>query len=300
MKEIKQIKIKKGMKINELIKEFKETGVGAKKLGEAADVLELMIKDKKCKKFLGIAGVLVPAGFKEIIMDLLEHINVLVITGANLTHDLINELGGKHYQGDENVDDKELNEKGLDRIYNVFLDNKSYIKLEEFFEKNFDKLKEAKNIREFLWKLGEISPKNTILRRCYEKKIPVFCPAIADSGIGLMIWGQLVKNKKINIDAFDDLREIINISWGSKKNGVIYINGGVPKNYIQQALQFSKGADYGLQITLAKIEDGGSSGAELKEGISWGKLNKNAKFVDLRCDSTIALPLIIAALKDRI
>ena len=103
---------------------------------------------------------------------------------------------------------------------------------------------QAKNIREFLWKLGEISPKNTILRRCYEKKIPVFCPAIADSGIGLMIWGQLVKNKKINIDAFDDLREIINISWG--------------------------------------------------------KLNKDAKFVDLRCDSTIALPLIIAALKDRI
>ena len=288
------------MKVSELVREFKETGVGAKKLGEAADVLELMIKDRECKKFLGISGVLVPAGFKEVIMDLLEHIDVLVITGANLTHDLINELGGKHYQGDENVDDAELNEKGLDRIYNVFLDNKSYVKLEEFFEKNFDKLKGAKNIREFLWKLGEISPKNTILRKCYEKKIPVFCPAIADSGIGLMIWGQLCKNKKISVDAFDDLKEIIELSWSSKKNGVIYINGGVPKNYIQQALQFSKGADYGLQITLAKVEDGGSSGAELKEGISWGKLNKNAKFVDLRCDSTIALPLILAALKDRI
>ena len=65
-------------------------------------------------------------------------------------------------------------------------------------------------------------------------------------------------------------------------------------------MQFSKGADYGLQITLAKVEDGGSSGAELKEGISWGKLNKNARFVDLRCDSTIALPLILATLKDRI
>jgi len=225
---------------------------------------------------------------------------VLVITGANLTHDFINELGGKHYQGNEYVDDNELNKKGLDRIYNVYLDNKSYIKLEDFFEENFDKLKEVKNVKEFLWKLGEIGPENTILRKCYEKKIPVFCPAISDSGIGLMIWGQLCKGKKINVDTFDDLKEIINIVWGAKKKGVVYLNGGFPKNYIQQALQMTTGADYGLQITLAKVEDGGSSGAELKEGISWGKLNSNAEFVDLRCDTTIAFPLLIASLKDRV
>ncbi len=235
MREIKQIKIRKGMRVSELVKELKETGVGAKKLGQAVDVLEFMIKDKDCKIFLGVAGVLVPAGFKELIIDMLDFTNVLVITGANLTHDLINELGGKHYQGNEYSNDVELNKKGLDRIYNVYLDNKSYEKLEEFFEKNFDKLKSAKNIREFLFKLGEVSPKNTILRKCYEKKIPVFCPAIADSGIGLMIWGQLAKGKCINVDAFDDLKDIINIVWDAKKKGVVYLNGGFPKNYIQQA-----------------------------------------------------------------
>ncbi len=78
---------------------------------------------------------------------------------------------------------------------------------------------------------------------------------------------------------------------------MIYVGGGVPKNFIQQSLQFSKGADYGIQITTDRVEPGGSSGALLKEGISWGKMNKNADFVDVSCDATIALPLIYGAIK---
>ncbi|MCL6500762.1 MAG: deoxyhypusine synthase family protein, partial [Candidatus Pacearchaeota archaeon] len=79
-----------------------------------------------------------------------------------------------------------------------------------------------------------------------------------------------------------------------------YIGGGVPKNYIQQALQFAKPADYGIQITTDRPEPGGSSGAPLREGISWGKLSSRAEFVDVFCDATIALPLLYAALNDRL
>ena len=71
----------------------------------------------------------------------------------------------------------------------------------------------------------------------------------------------------------------------------------MPKNFIQQSLQFSKGADYGIQITTDRMESGGSSGAPLREGISWGKMKEKADFVDVFCDATIALPLIYASVK---
>ena len=116
-----------------------------------------------------------------------------------------------------------------------------------------------------------------------------------------MIWGNLEKGKKIRVDAFDDMKEILRIAWDCKRAGVFYLGGGFPKNYIQQALQFSpKGASYGIQITMDRPEHGGSSGAELREGKSWGKLSKDAYFVDVICDVTISLPLIYAAVLQRL
>jgi deoxyhypusine synthase len=261
--------------------------------------MKLMFQDKECKVFLGVAGAMVPAGMKEIIINMLDETDVFVTTGANLTHDLIEAIGEKHYLGDENMDDLNLNKKGFDRIYNVLMSNKVYEKLEDFFEKHFEEIRECENIKDFLWKLGEIVSKQGgkgILAKCYEKKIPIFCPGIADSGIGLMVWGRIAGGKgKTKVDVFSDMNDIIDIAWTSKKNGVIYIGGGLPKNFIQQSLQFSKGADYGIQITTDRAESGGSSGAPLKEGISWGKMNSKARFVDVICDSTIALPLIYAS-----
>src|SRR3989344_8803304 len=133
---------------------------------------------------------------------------------------------------------------------------------------------------------------DSILRACYECGVQLYCPTLADSGIGLMIWGRKVAGKEIKIDAFEDMKEIIDFAWTAKKSGVIYVGGGTPKNFIQQSLQFSKGADYGIQITLDRQEGGGSSGAPMEEGKSWGKLKDNAEVVDVYCDATIALPLV--------
>jgi deoxyhypusine synthase len=299
MKEVKSLKIKKGMKVSELVDGMGDMGFGAGKIAKAREIMNKMFEDKECKVFFGVAGAMVPAGMKQIILDILDDADVFVTTGANLTHDLIEALGEKHYQGEEFVDDAKLNEMGIDRIYNVFMKNEVYERLEDFFEKYFDEFAKCQNIREFLWKIGELVSGEGILKKCYEKKIPIFCPGIADSGIGLMMWGRIAKGKKTNIDVFADMNEIIDISWTANKTGVIYVGGGLPKNFIQQSLQFSKGADYGIQITTDRIESGGSSGAPLKEGISWGKMNKNADFVDVFCDATIALPLIYGAVKDK-
>ena len=300
LKPVKQIDIKEDMKVTELINEMSLSGVfGAGRLAKAASIFKQMIEDKKCKVFFGFAGAMVPAGMRKIIIDMLEqgYIDVLVTTGANLTHDLIEASGFRHYKGKKDVDDKELFEKGIDRIYESFMPNDSYKALEDFFNKNFNSLKDKTNIKEFLWEIGKLLDKESILMTCYKKKIPIFCPAIADSGIGLMIYNNIAKGKKTEINAFEDMKEILDIAWTCKKAGIIYIGGGVPKNYIQQAMQFSKGASYGIQITMDRPEPGGSSGAELREGISWGKMNAEARFVDVICDATIALPMIYAFIK---
>lgn len=303
MKPVKQITIKSSMKVSDLVNEMSQAGIfGGGRLAKAADIFEKMVRDKDCRVFLGVAGAMVPGGMKDIMIDILNrgYIDVFVTTGANLTHDMIEALGFSHYQGTCHVDDKELHKKGIDRIYESYMPNKAYEKMEDFFNQHFDELKDEKNIKDFLWKLGKILNTKSILTTCYKKQIPIFCPAISDSGIGLMVWNNLAKNKSINVGAFDDLKEILDIAWTAKKTGVIYIGGGVPKNYIQQAMQFSKGASYGVQITMDRPEPGGSSGAELREGISWGKMNENANFVDLICDATIALPVIYSALVDRV
>lgn len=303
MKPVNHIKIKKAMSVNELVMQMDLAGVlGAGRIGKAADICEAMIKDKDCRVFLGLAGPLVPSGMREIIIDMIEQkwVDAVVTTGATLTHDLGEALGYRHYQGSADANDAELYKKGIDRIYESYMPNKVYRGMEDFIAKNFEKLKDKKSIKEFLWKLGKLTPKKSIAKACFENKIPIFCPAIADSGIGLMVWGQLAKGKSIETRAFEDLKEIIDIAWTAKKTGVIYFGGGVPKNYIQQAMQFSKKASYGVQVTMDRPEHGGSSGAVLKEGISWGKMSPKAKFVDVICDVTIAMPLIYAALKERI
>lgn len=213
-------------------------------------------------------------------------------------------LGYHHNHGTEIADDKELNEQHIYRMFDSFMPNTIYEGLEDFFEKHFETLSTIETIPELLKTVGGLltcTPEDSILKMCAEKNIPIFCPALADSGIGLMIWGQLAKGKKAQVKAFEDLKSIMDIAWDTKKAGVIYIGGGVPKNYIQQAMQLApNAATYGVQITTDHPEPGGSSGAPLKEGISWGKMNVKADFVDVICDATIALPLIYGAVKERI
>jgi deoxyhypusine synthase len=287
--------------VNEFTKELKNVGFQGKKLSRAVDIAEDMIKDSETKVFLGIAGALVPGGMRELLIDMVGKVDVIVTTGANMTHDLIEALGHSHYHCSEKVDDLEMKKEGKDRMYNVYMKNDVYEDLENFINDNWDKIKTCKSSEELLWKLGELAPNNCILKECFEKKVPIFCPALADSGIGLMIWNKVANgDEKIEVGMFEDLKEIMDITWTSKKNGVIYLGGGVPKNFIQQALQLANDASFGVQISMDQASWGGSSGAPLREGISWGKMKETAKFVDLKCDVSIALPIIHSALMERL
>ncbi|HLC55474.1 MAG TPA: deoxyhypusine synthase family protein [Candidatus Nanoarchaeia archaeon] len=299
LKPVHHITLRKDITANELLKEFSKAGVmQAGKLGKAVEIYRKMLADRQCVKFLGLAGAMVPGGMKNIITDMIEKnmVDALVLTGATLTHDLVESLGYQHLKGSEHADDEELNKQGFDRMYNSYMQNQAYPDLEDFVHSAMKKMQGNISITEFLRQFGKHCKPGTILRICADKKIPVFCPGLPDSGLGLQIWGYM-QNHGFKIYAFDDLTEILDLAWNAKKLGVIYVGGGLPKNYIQQAMQFGPiKASYGIQITTDRAEHGGSSGAPLVEGVSWGKLEANADFVDVHCDATIALPLLVAAL----
>jgi len=134
MKKVNQIKVGKGMKVDELVSGMNDVGVmGAGRLGRSVEIIEIMIKDKECTVFLGAAGALVPGGMRNVLIDLIKNVDVFVTTGAMLTHDLVESLGFNHIQGDEKADDAKLNKKGLVRMYDSLMPTKAYQAMEDFF-----------------------------------------------------------------------------------------------------------------------------------------------------------------------
>ena len=300
---VKPIKTSPGQKVSDLVGQMQFCGFGARRISTASDILERMVREKTTN-FLGLAGAMVPAGMRQVVVDMLNDgwFQVFVTTGANLTHDLIEAIGGEHLIGTHTADDAALRKKEIDRIYDVFMPNKVYEKLEDWCMKQFPTFPKKMSIKQFLWEIGSrLDDKGSILYTCAKKKIPVFCPAISDCGIGMQVWNYQAQGNQMEVDAFNDLKELMDICWSSKSTGCLLIGGGVPKNHILQAMQFSpKEHSYAIQITTDRPEPGGLSGAELREAISWGKIGESAKYVDVICDATIALPLIVSTVKDRL
>ena len=304
MKEVKHVKVYNDMTVDELIKEMREgAGFGARRLSEAVDIYEEMIKDEDATIFLTLAGALVPGGMKKVIVDFMEnnYVDVLITTGAMLTHDLIEAFGFKHFHGRANMNDEELQIKGLNRIYNILLPNEAYIGLEKRLEEIFGTmdLKEM-STRAFFYELGKnLENKNSILKVAADNEVPIFCPGISDSVFGYHIWSYSQLHS-IPINIFNEHKEIVDIAFESPKKGALICGGGVPKHFVALAMQVTgKGLDYAIQITMDRPEPGGVSGASLNEAVSWNKVDKNARKVDVICDITIALPIILASLLTR-
>ena len=301
LKNIEQIKVDENVDITTFIQSLGNTGFNAKRLAVACEIYKEMIRDKDCVKFFGLAGAVVPAGMQKVIHDFIEEgfIDILVTTGASLTHDLAETLGFHHLQGEQNikdVNDFELHNQSLNRIYDVYLPNKVYEGIEDFVAQ----LKIPNNdmpVSSFLKYLGDNLPpdKQSILKICAEKNIPIFCPAFTDSGLALQLG---FHHQNLNLNHFKDMLTMVNLAWDAKNAGVCIVGGGVPKNFIMQSLQFCpNSAQYAIQITMDRPEHGGLSGATLHEAISWGKVNQNAKFSTIISDATIALPLMLWFLK---
>ncbi len=299
--------IKPSSNVSDLAAGMLRAGFGAGRIGEAVEILREMIGDEDCFKFLGVSGALVPCGLRTILSHMLSGklVDVMVSTGANITHDLALAFGGKQYllRGRNlKLSDVELRRRGFFRIYDVCVPSDDFVKLEEGLTKILQKMPEGVySTSDLLLKIGaKVKDKGSVVRNASEAQIPLIVPAFTDSIIGLQVWS-LIQNRKIKVDMFKDLSFIVNKQFDLKserrRSGALFLGGGVPKNFIlQSALTADKPFDYVVQIVTDRPEFGGLSGATPDEAKSWGKIRKTAKACTVNCDVSIALPLIISAL----
>lgn len=296
--------------VNEMIEQLRLTAFNARKLSESVDILEKMIKDKGCVKFLGLSGALVPAGMRVCVAEMIRNkwVDIIVSTGANITHDLAISLGGEHYIQckPEEVDDSELSEKNISRIYDVLSPDKTSISFEEKIQKILKDIGEGEfSTYELLKEIGKrVDDKNSIVRAALDKGVKIIIPAFFDSILGFQVW-MYSQDRKMRIDERKDLNSLINLHYNLRKerksSGALILGGGVPKNYILQSVIIpEKPHKYVVQITTDSPHFGGLSGATLEEAISWKKVNKDSKICCVYCDATIALPIIVSALKERL
>ncbi|MCE8425495.1 MAG: deoxyhypusine synthase [Candidatus Methanoperedens sp.] len=293
-------KITYDMTVNQLMEEFSGCAFGAGRLFEAREIYSEMINDSECTKFFGLAGAMVPAGMRQIVSDMIRDrkIDILVTTGANLVHDIIESLGLHHYKGTEVADDIELKHCAINRIYDVYLPEEHFSRFEEKLKPIFLKLPEILSINDLLSHIGgELDDDNSILKSACDMDVPVYCPAIQDSILGLQAW-LFKQTKPLNVDVFADMKGLIDRCYEAKRTGVFIVGGGVPKNFILQSMLVTpKSFDYAIQLTMDRPETGGLSGATLDEARSWGKVGENARSVTVYSDATITLPMIVAAVK---
>lgn len=297
--------------VAELLQGMGNTAFQARNLGQASHVWAQMFQGPTTI-FFGLAGAMVPAGMRRVLVYLLEHrlIDCLVSTGANLFHDLHETLGYHHWQGSPHVDDAELGRLRIDRMHDVLASDLEYDRGDNFITQFTAALDQTRpyTTREYLHLLGrELALRGKeegILTAAASARVPIYCPAVADSYYGLSIAsGRARGTNRLLFDLVQDVVEMVRISQQSPATGVVYLGGGTPKNFIQQAAsagyivdQPNRPHTYAIQITTDAPHWGGSSGATFEEAQSWDKIDPHGLTTTVYCDSTIALPLLVSAL----
>lgn len=307
------MKLKPQMTVNQLIQEFGKSGsFGAGRVATACDIYERMIKEKGCKIFLTVAGAIVPAGLRSVIADLIRKrlVDVVVTTGANMVHDLLEALGGHHYKGHWGADDALLYKYHTYRIYDIFVPEEDFVFEDYTVAEMFDAIvsengKHVFSSNELMEEIGKrLNDSNSILKAAYEAKVPIFVPAVRDSEFGYIHWLHASRKPStgiLQLDAFKEVADIINIAANSSSIGMIVLGGGVPRNTVQHSAAIArKGIDYAVLITMDRPETGGLSGSTLKEAMSWGKIKPQADKTTVVGDILIVFPLIVASVLERL
>jgi deoxyhypusine synthase len=299
------------MTIEDLVNVFESSGFNGRKLGEAAKLYAKMIKEN-ATICLTVSGALTPVGFGGIIKTLIERgfVDWIIATGANVYHEDHFAWGLPIKQGSSNVDDMKLYEEEIVRIRDVYI--KFYETLEaedqiiqKMFGENFpDK---PFTTAEFCNLMGKISkenakyPEKSFITAAYDYDVPVYISTIKDSSLALNMVVHRLEGKTYNLVFVKEIIEQAAIIYDSEKSGILELGGGVPKNTAQQTgplldqilRRNDGGQDYIIQITDARPDTGGLSGATLQEGKSWGKVQDSHEgLVTVYTDATIAFPIL--------
>jgi len=283
----------------------------ARDLNRAAKIFDNMLKDKDCTIFLTLAGSIFSAGLKKVVFDLINNnmVDAITSTGALIVdQDFFEALGYKHYIGTPFVDNNELRELAIDRIYDTYIDEDELRVCDETIGKIADSLeKRPYSSREFIYEMGRYLDNNggpkvedSVVYAAYKKNIPIFVPAFSDcsAGFGFVMHQTKFPGEHVSIDSAKDFLELTKIKIASKQSGIFMIGGGVPKNFTQDivvAADLLEGSaemhKYAIQITVADERDGALSGSTLKEACTWGKVQTSSEQM-VYSEATIAMPLI--------
>ncbi len=303
---VNQLDLSEVSTIHDLVKSWSHTSIQSRSIAECAKVYENMISDEaRPTIFLGLSGALIAGGLRKVIRDLVEagFVDAIVSTGAIVYQDLYQAQGYKHYMGTPKADDAVLHDLYIDRIYDAYVDEVGFVQTDDVVGEIASALPVRKySTREFLFELGSHARKdpNSIIGTAAKNGVPIFVPAIADSSLGIGLAGlyraaKKSRQKMMQLDTIQDNYEIAQIVLKSKKTGSIYIGGGVPKNYINDAavmLDYTPGHSYVFQITTDAPHWGGLTGSTLDEAKSWGKVSKKATRATAYVEASIGLTLV--------
>ena len=315
--------------IDDLVRAMAKTAFTGRQLGEAADVLEAMARDKDCFVVMTLAGAMTVAKQGLVITELIDRgiVNAIVSTGALMAHGLVEATGRAHFRYNSEVSDEELYSQGYNRVYDTLEPERNLDDVEQVLFRILSEWNDKEVLCSYKLNhvIGEHLTKNAkergILKSAYEKGVPVFVPAFTDSELGLdfALANRVRANEgepTLRFDSFLDLEHFANTLLKQKKLGIFTIGGGVPRNWSQQFGPFIElrhrqlGEDiplkryhYGLRICPEPVYWGGLSGSPYSEAVSWGKFVPPAEggmFGEVFLDATVGLPVIVAAVLERL
>jgi len=268
-----------------------QTAFSARDLARAGRIVDMMVRDESGGVILTLAGSVVSAGQRKVIVDLLKAnmVDAIVSTGANIVdQDFFEALGFRHYQGDKFADDNALRELMIDRIYDTFIDEEELRQCDDVTREIADGMAPgAYSSREFIAEMARYLQarglgEDSIVRTAFERDVPIFVPAFSDCSAGFGLVHHQVHHPEahVSIDSVKDFRELTQIKIHQGTTGILMLGGGVPKNFVQDIVVSAEFLGYevdmhryAVQLTVADERDGALSGSTLKEASSWGKVD---------------------------
>ncbi|MEW6749301.1 MAG: deoxyhypusine synthase [Candidatus Micrarchaeota archaeon] len=269
-------------------------GFQASNIGRAIEIIGRM-KKEKATVFLTFTSNMVASGLRGVIAEMCRQkfVDAIITAGGSLDHDLI-KSAKKYEMGEFVMDDAKLHKSGTNRIGNILVPNECYEYLEGFMQKVFDGMPDMAAPSEIAREIGRKTKKDSFLYWCAQNGIPVFCPGITDSAIGLQAYFYKQKRRNFGIDVTKDMNELAQLSLNADKTGGIVLGGGISKHHAIGVNLLRGGFDYAVYVTTSSPWDGSLSGARTNEGISWGKIKEKANHVTVDCDATVAFPMMIS------
>ncbi len=307
---VEPFRVEPGLPAEEILRRMERISFQGRNLAAAHQVWRKMLADD-VMIFLGAAGALSAGGLRLVLAHLIaeRYVDCVVSTGANLYHDLHETRGRRHFLGSPQADDRALQAAHIDRVYDTLVDEDEFIDNDNWIADFAARLEPRPyTSRELLHLLGGHLWRETggdgILTAAYRANVPVFCPAIADSSIGMgLSQARQRASDRGGVDVIGDIAESANLVIRRPCTASIVLGGGTPKNFINQASVQAEffgaectGHRYALQIVTDVPQFGGASGSTLGEAQSWGKVAADADYVTVHADATLALPLLATAL----